>query len=147
MVVLSIKRKMLRINDLETKLKKDGFIIGDIQGSSMSPFLKEKRNKVVISKINRDLRLYDVVLYKINDHYILHRIIGFEDNICLIRGDNCVAIEKVDRTSIVGILIAYYSRNEYIELNEDINIKWYKKSNSTLLYRRIRNKLIRTVGE
>lgn len=127
---------MLR-NNIEEKLLKDDFVISSINGNSMSPFLNEHNNRVVISKLNRDIHLYDVVLYKTNNKYVLHRVIGINDNEYVIRGDNRLLEEYIQKDKILGILIAYYSKDEYIEINDDINKKWYKRSKNTLLLRKI----------
>lgn len=127
---------MLR-NNIEEKLLKDDFVISSINGNSMSPFLNEHINRVVISKLNRDIHLYDIVLYKTNNKYVLHRVIGINDNEYVIRGDNRLLEEYIQKDKILGILIAYYSKDEYIEINDDINKKWYKRSKNTLLLRKI----------
>lgn len=123
--------------DIETQLNKDNFVISSISGNSMLPFLDEHNNRVVISKVNRDIHLYDVVLYKVHNKYILHRIIGINEKEYIIRGDNRLLEEYIQKDKIIGILIAYYSKDEYIEINDDINKKWYKRSKNTLLLRRI----------
>lgn len=131
---------MIELKNIEDKLKKEDFIISDIKGNSMSPFLKEKRDRVVITKLVKEPQLYDVVLYKNNNKYILHRIIGISDDKYLIRGDNCISIEYIDKNRIIGILNAYYNNDDYIEVSEDINKNYFNKSNNSLLYRRIKAK-------
>lgn len=125
-------------NNIEQRLINDDFVISNINGNSMSPFLNEYNSRVVISKANRAIRLYDVVLYKINDKYILHRVIGINDNEYVIRGDNRILEEHIQKDKIIGILIAYYNNNEYVEINDNINMRWYKRSRNTLLLRRIK---------
>lgn len=131
---------MIELKNIEDKLKKEDFIISDINGNSMSPFLKEKRDRVVITKLVKEPQLYDVVLYKNNNKYILHRIIGISDDKYLIRGDNCISIEYIDKNRIIGVLNAYYNNDDYIEINEDINKYYFNRSNNSLLFRRIKAK-------
>lgn len=131
---------MIELKNIEDKLKKEDFIISDINGNSMSPFLKEKRDKVVITKLVKEPQLYDVILYKNNNKYVLHRIIGINDDKYLIRGDNCISIEYIDKNRIIGVLNAYYNNDDYIEINEDINKYYFNKSNNSLLFRRIKAK-------
>lgn len=124
-------------NNIEKQLLSDDFVVSSITGNSMSPFLNDT-NKVVISKVNRDIHLYDVVLYKTNDKYILHRVIDINNNKFVIRGDNRILEEYILKDDIIGILIAYYNKDEYIEINDDINKKWYTRSRNTLLFRKIK---------
>lgn len=126
-------------NNIKQRLKTDDFVISNINGNSMSPFLNEHSDRVVVSRVNRDIHLYDVVLYEVNNKYILHRVIGIKDDEYVIRGDNRILEEHIQKDKIIGILIAYYSNDEYVEINDDINLKWYKRSKNTLLLRRIKS--------
>lgn len=136
---------MIELLELENKLNKDGFIVSSFKGTSMKPFLNERKHKVVITKINNanEIKLYDVVLYKNNlNKYILHRCINIKENELEIRGDNTLAIEHVNKNKILGKLIAYYDSDKYIELTDQINYKFFKRSKQTLLYRKAKNKII-----
>ena len=134
---------MIEINNLETKLDKDGFIVSDIKGVSMLPLLKQGKDRVILSKINKPLNKYDVVLYKVNNKYILHRIIDINNDDYVIRGDNCINKEIINKTNILGILIAFYRKDEYIEVTEEMNKKCYFSSNNSILFRRIKAKIRR----
>ncbi len=74
------------------------------KGKSMRPYLKEKRDKVVVSSIDRNLGLYDIVLYKSNNVYILHRIIGENEDNYLICGDNNYVTETIPKGDIIGVV-------------------------------------------
>ena len=74
------------------------------KGKSMRPYLKEKRDKVVVSSIDRNLGLYDIVLYKSNNVYILHRIIGENEDNYLICGDNNYVTETIPKDDIIGVV-------------------------------------------
>lgn len=75
------------------------------KGKSMRPYLREKRDKVVVSPANTNLNIYDIVLYKSNDIYILHRIIGESENNYLICGDNNYVTETIPKDDIIGVVI------------------------------------------
>ena len=130
---------MIEIKDLEEKFNHDGFIISDIKGTSMLPVLKEGINKVVIGKVNRDLYKYDVVLYKVKNKYILHRIIDINDDELVIRGDNCITNEYVMKHNVLGILLAYYDENGYIELTDSYNRRCYYRAKIKYILRKIKN--------
>lgn len=131
---------MIEVKEIEKLLSKDDFVVCNVKGDSMRPFLKED-DKVVIVKKNRDIKMYDVVLYKRNNKYMLHRVIGINRDFLIIRGDNNIYKEEVKNEDILGILAGYYNKNEYIEINDYINRKYYKKSKNTLFLRKIIKKI------
>lgn len=134
---------MLELKDIENKLNTDGFIVSDIKGVSMLPLLKQERDRVIITKLSRPLKKYDIVLYKTKSDYVLHRIIDINENKLLIRGDNCINTESINTSDVLGILTAYYRKDEYIELTDKINEECFIKSNNSVLFRRIKAKLKR----
>lgn len=136
---------MIEVKDLEDKLNKDGFVVSEIKGVSMHPLLKQGRDRVIISKVNRPINKYDVVLYKANNNYVLHRIIDINGDNLLIRGDNCINSENVNIKDVLGILVSFYRENEYIEINNEMNYRCYKTSSNSLLFRRIKYKILRVI--
>lgn len=127
---------MIEVKEIEKLLSKDDFVVCNVKGDSMRPFLKED-DKVVIVKNNRDIKMYDVVLYKRNNKYMLHRVIDKNGDSLIIRGDNNIYKEEVKNDEILGILAGYYNKDEYVEINDYINRKYYKKSKNTLFLRKI----------
>lgn len=95
------------ISTFEEELTKNGYIIYRNHGDSMAPLLKEGRDIIQINKIDRPLKRLDIVLFKRDDKYILHRIIRVhkKKNTYDIIGDNQYKIEKnVSKSNIIGIL-------------------------------------------
>lgn len=65
-----------------------------VLGSSMSPFLVHRRDKVYLRKIDRPLRVGDIVLYRRqNGDYILHRIHGVNHGQYTMVGDAHTLLE------------------------------------------------------
>lgn len=101
------------------------------KGKSMRPYLKEKRDKVKVVPIERELRKYDIVLYKSEGLYILHRVISNEGDYCLISGDNNSAVEKIAQNDIIGV-VDEIIRYDKIRITIDLNDKsiwttiWYE---------------------
>ena len=58
---------------IEEKLSESGKIVSSISGFSMYPLLKNQRDTVTVEKISRKIKKYDVLLYRRNEKYILHR--------------------------------------------------------------------------
>ena len=98
-------------NDLniETVLLRDGIFASVTVGSSMRPLFKTHRDMVVLKRVSGMLNKYDVVLYRVNDKYILHRIIGIDRDrgVYIIRGDNTYSKEYVKFDKILASLISF----------------------------------------
>ena len=112
--------------ELENSLKKNSLVLSIANGNSMFPFIKNG-TKILLSK-PKDIKMFDVVLFKKDNHYILHRVIGINNDGYIIMGDNSLNNEYVRKDCILGLLIAYYKGDRYIEINDDINLKYYKIS-------------------
>ncbi|MCC8097926.1 MAG: S24/S26 family peptidase [Eubacterium sp.] len=87
------------------ELKTAGFIVIPIKGISMNPLLYADKSLVFIRKSEGRPKKNDVVLYvRPNGIMVLHRIIGFDGDICLIRGDNTFFIERVPLSAVKGVM-------------------------------------------
>ena len=104
------------------------------EGNSMLPLLKGGINAVKISKSNRKLYKYDVILYqRDNEQYVLHRIIKIKNGKYLLCGDNQLVPEtNINKNMILGIMDGYFSGDNFI----DVNNTEYKKYSK----RRVRNR-------
>lgn len=60
--------------------------ISKIKGTSMYPLLKEG-DRIFLQEID-EVQVGDIVVYKINDDYIIHRIIVLEGDSVITQGDN-----------------------------------------------------------
>ena len=79
-------------------------------GTSMLPLLKQGRDFFIVEKVNnRQLKKYDVVLYKRKpDSYVLHRILKIENGKYLIMGDNCINKEYgITDNDIIAVMTGY----------------------------------------
>ncbi len=102
---------------IEAELAAHGICVINTNGRSMRPLLKAGC-AVNIKALDRELKKYDVVLYKNNTgRYILHRIIGFDGDICIIRGDNTYAEEHVRKSDIIGYMISYIKKSKVKEVS------------------------------
>ncbi len=89
------------------------------RGVSMRPMLREHRDVVIIERINRPLKKWDVPLYrrKKNEPFVLHRIIKItKDGRYVIRGDNTYRLElNVTDDDMIGVLKAFYREGKYYD--------------------------------
>ncbi|MCD8119423.1 MAG: ATP-binding cassette domain-containing protein [Lachnospiraceae bacterium] len=97
-----------RENEQTTKLdelESSGFIVIPIKGVSMQPLLYTYTSHVLIRKPEGRPKKNDVVLYVRPDGVqVLHRVMGFDGDVCLIRGDNTFAIERVPLSAVKGVM-------------------------------------------
>ncbi|MCD8019394.1 MAG: S24/S26 family peptidase, partial [Clostridiales bacterium] len=88
-----------------TELESVGFIVIPIKGVSMQPLLYTYTSHVLIRKLEGRPKKNDVALYVRPDGMqVLHRIQGFDGDVCLIRGDNTFAMERVPLSAFKGVM-------------------------------------------
>lgn len=79
---------------LEQYLAMNGRLVYTNKGVSMLPLIREGRDMFIItSKGEGRCRAGDVVLYRRNGNYVLHRIVDVRPNDYVILGDNCICRE------------------------------------------------------
>ena len=74
------------------------------KGASMKPLLTQGESTVVIEKLTRPAAIGDVILFRLGDRNILHRVIGFENGSIVTRGDNNFFNEYVSESDVLGIM-------------------------------------------
>ena len=107
----------MKNSKIEQILDEETEFIFPIQGKSMLPLFRQKKDCVIISKENlSDIKKYDIVLYKVPSNYILHRVLKIKDDTLIIRGDNTFNLEYVPLKNIEGKVKAFYRNNKYINI-------------------------------
>lgn len=104
------------MNKIEDIIEKEGYYISTSVGNSMLPFLRERKDTIVIQK-REQYKQFDVVLYKRNGNYVLHRIIKVLPETFHIRGDNCYYDEYVKHNEIIGVMVEFYRGEKKVNLN------------------------------
>ena len=94
------------IYSFEEILDRDGVLVYTNVGTSMMPLLRQWRDIIEIRKKEPGLcKKYDVVLYKRNGQYILHRILRVLPSGYLIAGDNNYFVEQdITDVDILGVM-------------------------------------------
>ena len=93
---------------IEDELKKYGNYATNTVGVSMKPLFRTHRDTVVLSVVDREIKKYDIVLYKLPDgRYILHRVIGIRDGEFIIRGDNTFTREHIPGEWILAYVTSF----------------------------------------
>ncbi len=100
------------------------------KGDSMWPFLKNKKQTVIIDKVINDIKEYDVVLYsRPNGENILHRVMEITDDFLVCSGDSQFVLERVYYSQLIGVMVGFYKKNKYKQVNQkyrDKAKKYYK---------------------
>ncbi len=87
------------------ELESEGFLVIPIKGISMQPLLYTWSSHVLIRRLESRPKKNDVVLYVRPDGtQVLHRLLGYDGDTCLIRGDNTFAIERVPLYAVKGVM-------------------------------------------
>ena len=116
------------MNGIEEKLKTEKIFVGKTQGDSMQPMLKEGRDTVIIVPPVFPLKKYDVPVYRRQDHYTMHRIVGVTKKGYIICGDNRTHLERdITDNDIVGVLTAFYHDGKYIECTDEEYLRYARK--------------------
>jgi len=105
---------------IEEILSSQGFFIFTGKGVSMLPMIREGADTVEVRPVSGLLRRGDVVLYKVKDSYLLHRILRVEPDCCIIRGDNCYTKETVLPEQILGVMVSFYRGRRRISLRNPL---------------------------
>lgn len=109
---------------IEGIIEKDGVYPSVTVGVSMRPLFKTHRDMVILEKCVKRPEKYDVVLYRVGEKYILHRIIGIDEekNVFIIRGDNTFKKEYVPFGAIIARLTSFTRKGKH----GSVDAKGYK---------------------
>ena len=82
-----------------------------LRGVSMRPFLEDGRDKAILTKPSKPVRVGDVVLAEVSSRrYALHRIVKIEGSLVTMRGDGNLATEQFDASKVLGIARCFYRK-------------------------------------
>ena len=92
------KKKRISLDEIYPAIKETlesgGTVELPITGTSMFPLLKAGRDTVII-KMADEYSVGDIIFYRRDDgHFVLHRIVGIDENGFILCGDNQTALEK-----------------------------------------------------
>ena len=102
----------------EEILRRDGHLVYKTRGVSMEPMLHEKRDLVILQAPSSRLKKYDVALYKRENAYVLHRVIGVEKERYLFRGDNTCTVEQVPFDAVIGVLTGFQRKGKQVAVTD-----------------------------
>lgn len=115
------------IDTVESELNSSGIFASVTQGTSMQPLFKTHRDMVVLTVPKRELKKYDVVLYRLSSgKYVLHRIVKVLPTKYLIRGDNTYHLEHIEKDRIIAVLTEFIRKGKKHTV-DDLSFKIYSR--------------------
>lgn len=134
----NLKMPLNKIEDLMNMvLDSGGEFTMIINGTSMLPLLTQGKDAVVLVK--RKPEIQDVILYKRKDgSFVLHRIIGNENNCYVLCGDNQFVKEYgIKDIDVIAVMVAFIKKGKRTDI-DDFRYRLYVR---TLFLRRSYKKL------
>lgn len=95
-------------------------------GISMMPLLRDRRDKVILSKPKFNFNKNDVIFYqRDNGQYVLHRIVSIKNGEYILRGDNQFVLEHgITDKHIIAVAVGFERNGKLIKCS-DINYRLY----------------------
>lgn len=79
-----------------------------LEGDSMRPLIRRGRDPVTIVPLRQELRPGDVVLFRLNGRYVVHRVWKIKDGFVRTFGDNCFYPEPwFPKEQVLGYVVRY----------------------------------------
>ena len=117
-------RNILKI---EHMLKDGGTYVGPVVGISMLPMLRQRRDSIVVRPKSERLKPLDVALYKVDEAYVLHRVLSLTDDGYIIRGDNCYTNEHILEEKVFGVLTEFFRDEKRILCTDKKYLRYAKR--------------------
>lgn len=89
------------------------------KGTSMLPLIRQKKDSVELAKPDFPLKKGEIIFYKRdNGQYVLHRIVGKNQDGYILCGDNQVTLEPgIRQDQIVAVVETIYRNNKPVKKN------------------------------
>lgn len=126
-----------------------------LNGSSMEPLIRYKKDPVTIIPIYRDPMIGDIVLFRRADGaFVAHRVFQVSSQSVITWGDNCIFPDKpIDKDDVLGLLVSTKRFGRRILLDTEkqrsFGVFWMRTGRKPWhLYRRMRarvGKFVRTI--
>ena len=111
---------------IEAVLQEYGEIVTCTSGRSMMPMLRDRKDMVVIKKLDRPLKRHDVAVYRMpTGKLLIHRVLKVRKDCYVIRGDNRPNTEYIKPEWIIGVLKEFYRGGKKYECETNKLYKAY----------------------
>ena len=108
---------------VKIELEECGSVRFRIKGWSMQPLMRHSRDEVVLKPLNGYVPMVgDVCLFRCSGKHIMHRLIRYEGDTLVMRGDNnAYLLERCKLSDVVGIVTAVFRDGKEVS---PISKKW-----------------------
>lgn len=116
-------------------------------GRSMLPLINGEGDAIKLRPLAEDEKCVpgEVYLFRHEGHYIIHRLMHFEGDVHVFRGDNCYAFEREGRENVLAKLITIEKPDGTV-VNCETD-EWRNLSRKVLRRRQIKNTVIRFTNQ
>ena len=98
-----------------------------LEGDSMRPLIRRGKDPVTIVPLSRPLRKGDVVLFRLGEKYIVHRVWQLKDGMVRTFGDNCWNPEPwFPEQQVLGLVVKYRRNGRIHQLDTFAARTWGK---------------------
>ncbi len=113
---------------IKEKLETGGTVELPITGTSMLPLLVQGRDSVILSSVN-EVKINDIIFYRRDSGaFVLHRIIGIDDNGYILCGDNQWVKEYgIKNHNIIGVVTHINRNGKTIDVDNKKYVKYYNR--------------------
>ena len=129
--------------NFEKYLDENGSLIYSNVGVSMLPLLRQGKDLFILEKKKSErFKIGDVVLYRRNNKYVLHRIIDVRENDYVILGDNCTEKEYgIKNVDILAIMTGFIRNGKKYSINDFIYkiylLIWLKTTSTRIFMKKL----------
>ena len=96
-----------------------------LEGDSMRPLIRRGRDPVTIIPINRPLQKGDVVLFRLGERYIVHRVWQMKGGMVRTFGDNCWNPEPwFPEEQVLGLVVRFVRAGRTFRLDTPSARAW-----------------------
>lgn len=117
-----------------------------LRGNSMLPLLRNGKDNLLLAPVPHGyvFEKDEVLLFRYNGSFVLHRVVRSTGDDLLMQGDNCVSQEHISSRDVVARLIAVQRPNKKM-LSTD-GWAWKSLSKGAVLYRWLKNAAYRCLN-
>ena len=108
-----------------TRLLDEGHTVTlPLRGRSMRPFLEDGRDKALLTRPDRELRVGDPILAETSPgHYVLHRLVSLNGQAVTLLGDGNLTPEHCTTADVRALAIGFYRKGR-TQLDSIEGRKW-----------------------
>ena len=124
-------------------------VVIPISGTSMLPFLREKRDQVRLEALNPQKKITrgDILLFvRESGNYVLHRVIEVDDDRLIMLGDNQLRTEEIYLDQVRAYVCEAYRKGRWIQ-PKNLVWKFYSSFWNHIWIRKLAGKIGRVVSK